>query len=85
MAAEIKNVSMLYGRACMDLNLPASATILEGKNIPALSRPEEAISEALSNPIGSLPLCELLAEKKPKTVAITISDITRPKFWTADD
>ncbi len=69
---------MLYGREGMELKVPPSTTILEGQDPPAVSNPQAAVIEALSRPIGSAPLPELLAQKKPQTVAITISDKTRP-------
>ena len=75
--SESKIISMQYGQEGMELLLPASTVVLEGKSIPALPRPDAAVKEALANPIGSPPLCELLAMRKPQTVAITISDITR--------
>jgi nickel-dependent lactate racemase len=76
--SEFKTVSMLYGQSGMELTLPASTVILEGEDIPALSNPDAAVRAALDNPVGSPPLRELLATRKPRTVAITISDITRP-------
>lgn len=76
--AELKTVSMLYGEEGMVLTAPASTTVLKGQCIPALANPNGAVCAALANPIGTSPLRELLAEKQPKTVAITISDITRP-------
>ena len=75
---ELKKVKMLYGEVGIELNLPISATVLEGKHIPALPDPDAAVLNALDNPIGTLPLSELLAKRNPRTVAITISDITRP-------
>ncbi|MFA7308155.1 MAG: nickel-dependent lactate racemase [Hyphomicrobium sp.] len=74
---ESKPISMRYGQDGIKLLLPASTVVLEGENIQALSNPATAVREALANPIRSLPLSELLAMRKPRTVAITISDITR--------
>ncbi|MBN1555271.1 MAG: nickel-dependent lactate racemase [Phycisphaerae bacterium] len=62
----------------MSLRVPADATVLQGTPAPALGDPQTAVAEAIANPIGTEPLAELLAKRKPKTVAITISDITRP-------
>ena len=75
---DMKTVTMLYGSAGMKLSVPASATMLEGQHIPAIADSEAAVLEALANPIGCGPLSELIAAKNPTTVAITISDITRP-------
>jgi nickel-dependent lactate racemase len=73
-----KTVEMLYGKSGMALTLPDSATILEGQHVPALPDADAAVAGALANPIGSPSLGELLTARKPTTVAITISDITRP-------
>jgi len=69
---------MLYGRDGMTLEVPAGAAILTGQHVPAVADPDSAVADALAAPIGSAPLAELIAAKKPKTVAITVSDITRP-------
>jgi lactate racemase len=69
---------MRYGKKGMVLEVPASGVVLEGQNVSALSDPDIAVRKALARPIGSTSLSELLAAKNPKTVAITISDITRP-------
>jgi nickel-dependent lactate racemase len=76
--SESKTISMLYGQSGLELVVPAATVVLKGDHIPALPDPVAAVKEALAHPIGSLPLRELLAARKPKTVAITISDITRP-------
>ena len=73
-----KTVKLLYGKSGMVLRVPGDAAVLEGEDIPAIADPASAVSEALGNPIGSPPLGELISKKRPRTVAITISDITRP-------
>ncbi len=73
-----KTVKLLYGADGMVLRVPVGAAVLEGKDIPAVTEPTSAVAEALKNPIDSPPLAELIEQKRPKTVAITISDITRP-------
>jgi nickel-dependent lactate racemase len=74
----MKPVHLLYGKDGMELHVPDSADVLVGQNVPAVPRPDEAVAAALAAPIGSPPLAELLRLKRPRTVAITISDITRP-------
>jgi len=74
----MKTVRLLYGKDGMTLRVPETAVVLEGQDIPALANAEKAVIEALARPIGSRSLAESLAAKKPATVAITISDITRP-------
>ena len=74
----MKTVHLLYGKDGMDLDVPDSADVLVNQDVAAASDPDRAVAEALGNPIGSPPLAELVRAKKPRTVAITISDITRP-------
>jgi len=74
----MKTVHLLYGKDGMELSVPDSAEVLAGQDIPAVERPDEAVAAALARPIGSPALAELVARKRPRTVAITISDITRP-------
>jgi lactate racemase len=71
-------VPLLYGRTGAVLRLPARATVLQGQEVPALAAPQEAVRQALRQPIGSASLSELLRRRAPRTVAITVSDITRP-------
>lgn len=73
-----KTVKILYGKEEIELKVPASTEVLEGQNIPAVSNYDKAITDALANPISAPSLKELLDAKNPSTVAITISDITRP-------
>lgn len=74
----MKTVKLLYGSAGCQVRLPDSADVLEGQDVPALPDAVAAVRRALAEPIGTRPLKDLLAEHKPRTVAITISDITRP-------
>lgn len=74
----MKTIKILYGKGGMELNVPGSVEVLEGKGIPAISDCDKAIQKALDRPIGSASLRELIGIKRPTTVAITISDITRP-------
>ncbi len=76
--SKTKTVRMLYGRDGIELTVPANAAVLEGQHMPANPDPIGAVRRALASPIGSPPLAEIVAAKRPKTVAITISDITRP-------
>lgn len=78
MKSDSKKVRMLYGKEELELCVPASAVVLEGQDIEALADAETAVLEALANPIGSRSLRQLVTAKRPATVAITISDITRP-------
>lgn len=74
----MKTVRLLYGKEGMVLSVPDHARVLEGKDVPALADPDRAVAEALAHPIGTPPLADLIATRRPRTVAITVSDITRP-------
>jgi nickel-dependent lactate racemase len=43
-----------------------------------LASPARSVRDALSSPIGCAPLVELVRQRAPDRVAITVSDITRP-------
>jgi nickel-dependent lactate racemase len=67
-----------YGTGRMGVNLPPDAMVLQGPPIPAIGDPAGALRRAAESPAGSLPLAQIIRTKRPKSVAITISDITRP-------
>ena len=69
-------VNLLYGRDGLLIDVPDHAFIVEPKHVPKCDDEEEAVIEALRNPIGCSPLKELV--KSTDKVAIVISDITRP-------
>jgi nickel-dependent lactate racemase len=83
----MKTVELLYGKEGMEVSIPDSAVVLESQHIAAVPDCDGAVAAALRDPIGSPPLAELIRQKKPGTIAITISDITRPvpnkQFLTA--
>jgi nickel-dependent lactate racemase len=62
----------------MAVNLPARAQVLCGPSIPAVADPAAAVRDGLEHPIGAPPLAQIVRDKRPASVAITISDITRP-------
>lgn len=68
--------TLLYGEDGLTIEVPDHAVIVEPKDIPKLENEEEVVIEALRNPIGTKPLKEMV--KETDTVAIVISDITRP-------
>lgn len=76
--SQMASITLLYGKDGMPLRIPAGATILTGRHVPAVQDPAAAVRAALASPIGSPPLSELIARRRPETVAITVSDITRP-------
>lgn len=74
----MKTTTLRYGKDTITLDVPDHADLLEGPTIPALADPHAAVQDALRNPIGSDPLRTIAERKKPATVCITMSDITRP-------
>jgi nickel-dependent lactate racemase len=77
-----KKISVEFGRNILEILVPPNCVELGMKEVPALTEPEKAIQEAFSNPISS-PTLEEILRKKGKTpaemsVAIAVSDITRP-------
>jgi nickel-dependent lactate racemase len=71
-------VKLLYGKGRLRLRLPAPAAVLEAASPAPLPDARGAVAAALRAPIGTPPLADLLARRRPRSVAITISDITRP-------
>ncbi len=77
-----KPIGVEFGRNILDVLVPPDCAELTMKDVPYLPNPREAIETALSSPISSPPLEEIIQRKgKPPeemTVAIAVSDITRP-------
>ncbi|MGQ9572600.1 MAG: nickel-dependent lactate racemase [Dehalococcoidia bacterium] len=69
-------VHLPYGHHGLEVELPDHAQVLLPERLPALPRPQEAVRQALRQPIGSPPLADLV--RPIHTVAIVFSDITRP-------
>src|SRR5512143_2023648 len=77
-----KKVLVEFGRNAIEVSVPPGCVELTMKDVPVLSDPKAAFEEAFSNPISSPPIEEIIRTKgKPPgemTVAIAVSDITRP-------
>ena len=73
----IKDTYILYGEGKIPIQVPDFVDILESGDSPEIPDIDGAIGQSLANPIGSPALEALIRKKTPKTVAITISDITR--------
>ncbi|MEC7584681.1 MAG: nickel-dependent lactate racemase [Planctomycetota bacterium] len=73
-----QTVDLRFGKGRLQLQVPATADILCGPAIPALDNPQRAVEEALTNPIQSESLAAIARRKQPRSVVITMSDITRP-------
>ncbi|MBM7691531.1 nickel-dependent lactate racemase [Peribacillus deserti] len=70
------NTALLYGRDGLTVEVPDHSLIIEPKHLQGLENEEKEVAAALQNPIGTLPLREMV--KETDKVAIVISDITRP-------
>lgn len=71
-------VRLAYGKEGLWVKLPDdNVTVVEPRFVPGLPDETEAIRSALREPIGALPLRDLV--KRDDTVAIVFSDITRPQ------
>ncbi len=70
-------VSLAYGRASLDVDLPdGRTTVIEPMEAPGLPDEKGAVLAALRTPIGAAPLRDQV--KATDRVVIVISDITRP-------
>jgi len=77
-----KKIEVPFGDDSLEIFVPPDCGILRMKKMPPLAHSKEEILRALSNPIGSPKLAEIILSKgKPVgkvTVCVTVSDITRP-------
>jgi len=67
---------LAYGKHGLDVELPDHTLVLLPQHTPLLPDPEGAARRSLEEPLGSPPLRELV--RAEESVAIVISDITRP-------
>ena len=72
----MKQVQLAYGKTGLPVNIPDSAIVIEPRHLPALADDKAAVVSAMRNPLGTPPLKSMVG--KGDTVAIVISDITRP-------
>ena len=72
----MKQVQLAYGKTGLPVNVPDSAIVIEPRHLPALADDKAAVVSAMRNPLGTPPLKSMVG--KGDTVAIVISDITRP-------
>ena len=70
------NLKLPYGRSTIEITVPDSSAVLRTQRIPALENEKVCMLETFADPIDSPPLRDLVSEDD--TVAIVISDITRP-------
>ena len=70
-------IKLDYGKSGLNIELPDKlTTIIEPTFLPGIPDPIAALTNAIRNPIGTLPLKKII--KPNQTVAISICDITRP-------
>lgn len=71
-------ITMNYGRQGLTLDLPDEweVTVVNKRPMPVHPAPEEAVRQALEEPVGCAPLQELA--RGAKSACILICDITRP-------
>ena len=82
-----KNINLKYGKDFLQIKVPPWCDILKMEYIPALKNPREQIENALSNPIGSLPIEDIITSYKNTSkvsVAIAVSDNTRPVPYSSE-
>ena len=82
-----KNINLEYGKDFLQVKVPPWCDILKMRSAPALKNPREQIKNALSNPIGSPPIEDIVASYKSPSkvsVAIAVSDNTRPVPYSAE-
>jgi nickel-dependent lactate racemase len=72
----MKKVKLAYGKDYLTIQVPDEAVIIEPKHLPGLRDEKGAVLAAIRKPVGTPPLKEMV--KSSDTVAIVISDITRP-------
>ena len=76
----IAHFGLKYGDGKITIRVPerASAVILQPQPAPVLPSVEAALDLSLNSPVGCEPLDELLARRRPRSVAIAVPDETRP-------
>ncbi|MBN2569903.1 MAG: nickel-dependent lactate racemase [Deltaproteobacteria bacterium] len=73
-------IELAYGKGVKILEIPEDniASIIYPKERSEVNNPEEEVLRSLENPIGSLPLREIVDRYKAPKVTIIVNDITRP-------
>lgn len=72
----MKNVTLAYGKSGLEIRVPDEAVIVEPCHLAGLEDDRGAVLAAMRNPIGTPLLRQMV--KPSDTVAIVISDVTRP-------
>lgn len=72
----MKKVKLAYGKTGIEVMVPDQAVVIEPRHLAALPDEKAAVTAALRQPVGTLPLKEMV--QRNQKVVIVISDITRP-------
>ena len=72
----MKKVKLAYGKTWMEVNVPDDAVVIEPRHLEGLPDEKGAVLAALRKPVGTPPLRDMV--KATDSVAIVISDLTRP-------
>ena len=72
----MKKVKLAYGKTGIEVTVPDQAVVIEPRHLAALPDEKAAVTAALRQPVGTLPLKEMVQQNQK--VVIVISDITRP-------
>lgn len=75
---KLMKINLAYGRKVLWVELPddAPVTVIEPKFIPGLPNERKALAAALTSPIASPPLRDLV--NPSDSVSVVFSDLTRP-------
>jgi len=78
------DIKFSYGRDRIELHVPQETIVYKTAFPPAAASAEEAVLEAVRNPVGSTPLQQALQQQRGKgKVVIVVSDNTRPIPYSA--
>jgi nickel-dependent lactate racemase len=84
-----RQIEIEFGPETLNVKVPPTCSILTMQEIPHVTHPREAVREALSQPIGCGSLSSVIHNKDGRpgnlTVAIAVSDITRPVPYRGND
>lgn len=72
----MKQVDLAYGKSSLSIMVPDRTVIIEPRHLDGLADDKTAVQQALRQPHGTLPLKSMVTPED--TVAIVISDMTRP-------
>ena len=87
-----KTIEVEFGDSLLKIKIPSYCDELRMKPMPPIVSSKDEIANSLKNPIGSLPIPEIVKNKSQElnkpinklTVCVTVSDITRPAPYKGD-